>query len=47
MSRENALSRIVGGVHYRMDCEEGLRIGQIIGQKIAGLPLQSSKVSLK
>lgn len=47
MARENALSRIVGGVHYRMDCEEGLRIGQIIGQKIAVLPLQSSKVSLK
>ncbi len=33
MSEENAYSRIPLGVHYRMDCVEGLRIGKIVGQK--------------
>jgi hypothetical protein len=47
MARENALSRIVGGVHYRMDCEEGLRLGKIIGQKIASIPLHKSQLSLQ
>ena len=34
MSEENAYSRIPLGVHYRMDCVEGLRMGKIIGQKV-------------
>ena len=39
MAKENATSRVLIGVHYRMDCEEGLRLGKSIGQKIARLPL--------
>ncbi len=39
MAKENALSRIYLGVHYRMDCEEGLRLGRLLGQRIAELPL--------
>ncbi len=27
MAKENALSRIMLGVHWRMDAEEGLRLG--------------------
>jgi hypothetical protein len=34
MSEENAYSRIPLGVHYRMDCVEGLRLGKIVGQRI-------------
>lgn len=34
MMLENAYSRIPLGVHYRMDCDEGLRIGQLIGQQL-------------
>lgn len=37
MSKEVAWSRILLGVHFRTDCEEGLRIGQQIGEKIAHL----------
>lgn len=37
MAQENAFSRLVLGVHYRMDCEEGLRLGKIVGQKVAML----------
>lgn len=37
MARENAFSRLALGVHYRMDCEEGLRLGEIVGQKVADL----------
>jgi hypothetical protein len=40
MARENALSRVAIGVHYRMDCEEGLRLGRLIGQRVAALPLR-------
>lgn len=46
MARENAISRIALGVHFRMDCEEGLRIGRIVGLKVAGLPLNSGEVSI-
>ncbi len=35
MAQENALSRIYMGVHYRIDCEEGLRLGKAIGARIA------------
>lgn len=31
MARENAYSRIPLGVHFRMDCDEGLRLGYIVG----------------
>jgi hypothetical protein len=41
MSRENALSRMLMGVHYRMDCEEGLRLGELIGQRVADLKLEN------
>lgn len=40
MAHENALSRVAIGVHYRMDCEEGLRLGRLIGQRVAALPLR-------
>jgi membrane-associated phospholipid phosphatase len=40
MAQENAFSRVAIGVHYRMDCEEGLRLGKIIGQKVVALPLR-------
>ncbi len=38
MAQENAYSRVVLGVHYRMDCEEGLRMGYAIGRKVNQLP---------
>ncbi len=34
MARENAFSRLAMGVHFRMDCEEGLRLGQIVGKEV-------------
>lgn len=46
MAQENAASRVLLGVHYRMDCEEGMRIGKIIGQKMAALPLQRKEAGL-
>jgi hypothetical protein len=41
MAKENAFSRLSMGVHYRMDCEEGYRIGRVIGVKVAAFPLIS------
>jgi hypothetical protein len=41
MAEENALSRIFMGVHYRMDCEEGLRLGYLIGDEIVKLELSN------
>lgn len=46
MAKENAASRVFLGVHYRMDCEEGLRLGKIVGQKVARLPLHRKEASL-
>lgn len=43
MAHENAFSRVALGVHFRMDCEEGLRIGRMIGKKVIALPLNSDK----
>lgn len=43
MARENAFSRLALGVHYRMDCEEGLRLGEIVGQKVADLRFETEK----
>lgn len=37
MARENAMSRLFIGVHYRMDSEEGLRLGALTGERIAAL----------
>ena len=39
MILENATSRLYLGVHYRMDCDEGLRLGKIIGMNAAKLNL--------
>ncbi|MBL7818879.1 MAG: vanadium-dependent haloperoxidase [Saprospiraceae bacterium] len=38
MAQENAWSRVPLGVHYRMDCEEGVRYGTEIGRKVNNLP---------
>ncbi len=38
MAFENAASRIALGVHYRMDCDEGTRLGLGIGKEVAKLP---------
>ena len=46
MAKENAASRVLIGVHFRMDCEEGLRLGKITGQKIAVLPLRRKEASM-
>ncbi len=43
MSEENALSRIFMGVHYRMDCEEGIRLGTLIGEKISALKIRNDE----
>lgn len=39
MANENALSRMYLGVHYRSDCEEGLRLGKIIGTETLKLKI--------
>jgi len=39
MAEENAYSRIPLGVHFRMDCDEGLRIGQEVGEYITRLSI--------
>lgn len=38
MAVENAYSRIPLGVHFRMDCDEGLRQGYLAGQRVLDLP---------
>jgi hypothetical protein len=38
MAYENGLSRIPLGVHFRMDSEEGLRLGYLAGEKVLELP---------
>ena len=38
MSVEDAYSRIPLGVHFRMDCDEGLRLGYLAGQRVLELP---------
>lgn len=40
MAEENAISRIYLGVHYRMDCVEGLRLGYERGNDVLALPWQ-------
>ena len=38
MAQENAWSRVPLGVHYRMDCEEGVHLGTNVGRKVNNLP---------
>jgi membrane-associated phospholipid phosphatase len=38
MADENAYSRVPLGVHFRMDCVEGLRLGELAAQKVLQLP---------
>ena len=40
MAEENAYSRIPLGVHIRMDCKEGLRLGNLMALKALYLDLQ-------
>ncbi len=40
MAKENALSRMLLGVHWRMDCEEGLRLGELIGAEVSNIQLE-------
>lgn len=41
MAKENALSRILLGVHWRMDAEEGLRLGALIGKQVNQLEIEN------
>lgn len=43
MAQENATSRVLIGVHYRMDCKEGLRIGKNVGQKVNAMALRRAE----
>lgn len=38
MAEEDAYSRIPLGVHFRMDCDEGIRMGEVAAQKVLELP---------
>jgi hypothetical protein len=46
MANESSLSRLYLGVHFRMDVEEGLRVGSLIGEKIADLVMHDRKLSV-
>ncbi|MBP7238893.1 MAG: vanadium-dependent haloperoxidase [Saprospiraceae bacterium] len=41
MAKEDAMSRLFIGVHWRMDCEEGMRLGNLIGNNISHLELEN------
>ncbi|MBK8194370.1 MAG: vanadium-dependent haloperoxidase [Lewinellaceae bacterium] len=38
LAREDAYSRIPLGVHFRMDCDEGIRMGELAAQRVLELP---------
>ncbi len=38
MAEENAWSRVPLGVHFRMDCEQGVNLGLKVGRKVNALP---------
>jgi hypothetical protein len=38
LANEDAYSRIPLGVHFRMDCDEGLRMGELAAQRVLELP---------
>ncbi len=40
MAVENAISRIYLGVHFRIDADEGLRLGRVAGRSVLDLPWQ-------
>jgi hypothetical protein len=40
MANENAFSRILMGLHTRMDCDEGLRMGNSIGNQVNQIELK-------
>lgn len=44
---ENAMSRVALGVHFRMDCEEGLRLGRIVGQRVVSLAFNNDEAMLE
>lgn len=41
MAKETAMSRLLVGVHFRMDCEEGLRLGSLIGNEVTQIVLEN------
>jgi len=47
MANENALSRMYMGVHYRKDCEEGLRYGFRIGDEVNRLNFRKQDKAFK
>lgn len=38
MANEDAYSRIPLGVHFRMDCDEGIRMGELAAQRVLEMP---------
>ena len=38
LADENAYSRVPLGVHFRMDCDEGVRLGELAAQRVLELP---------
>lgn len=38
LANEDAYSRIPLGVHFRMDCDEGVRLGELAAQRVLELP---------
>lgn len=40
MAEENAYSRIPLGVHFRMDAEEGVRLGYAVGRRVNDMPFK-------
>ncbi len=47
MAHENALSRILLGVHFRMDGEEGIRLGKMIAGQICQIPIKNNDLTDK
>jgi membrane-associated phospholipid phosphatase len=47
MALENAASRLYLGVHFRMDCTEGLRIGKKVGEQILSIRLRKDELAVK
>ena len=42
MADEDAMSRIPLGVHFRMDCTEGVRLGELAAKRVLELPWKKS-----
>jgi len=41
MANENAISRVFLGVHWRFDCDEGMRLGTLIGKEVSKIQLEA------